>query len=212
MELAPGLWFAQRLPFALEPHWREWIGTVRADQLTKAQLILIAKSPSNAPDDLDGDNERPMNLISRFYQGVQLAVPIWVEGEVVRLTGANRGGHVDVRQISSITRPSLTHYGQIDLSGTSDLRIAAELVPILNEFPKEKYLRLCRVLNAYFSGIVENDLRERLHQFCRCVEGLILLILDRQHGSLSLGLNCSLVPDFTISWGICTKTAAPWNI
>ena len=34
-------------------------------------------------------------------------------------------------------------------------------------------LRLCRVLNAFFSGIVEKDIRERLHQFCRSIKGLI---------------------------------------
>jgi len=54
------------------------------------------------------------------------------------------------------------------------LRLAAEFVPVLDGFPKGKYLRLVRVLNAYFSGIAEADPRERLHQFCRCVEGLIL--------------------------------------
>jgi hypothetical protein len=174
MELAPGLSFARRFPFDLEPHWREWIGTVRADQLTKASLILIAKSPSVTPDVLDGENERLIGLVGRFYQGLQIAVPIWADGDVMRLTGANRGGHVDVRQISSINPPSLTHYGKIGLIGTDALRVAAKLVPILNEFPKGEYLRLWRVLNAFFSGIVANDLRERLHQFCRCIEGLIL--------------------------------------
>ena len=173
-ELSPGLGFALRLPFNLEQHWREWIGTIRAGQLAEAQLILVAKSPSDTPDILDEENQRLMGLVSRLYQGLQLAIPIWVDGDVVLLTGANRAGQVDVRQISSITRPSSTHHGEIGLIGNNALRTAAELVPILNEFPEGKYLRLCRVLNAYFSGIAENDWRERLHQFCRCIEGLIL--------------------------------------
>ncbi|EEF27717.1 conserved hypothetical protein [Ricinus communis] len=174
IELAPGLWFAQKLPFGLERHWREWIGTVRADQIAKAQLVLLAKCPSTTTNILDGENQVLMESIGRFYQGLQLAVPIWVDGEVVRLTGANRGGAVDVRQVSTVTSPAPIHYGHADLVGIEALRRASDLVPILNGFPKGEYLRLCRVLNAYFSGIAENDLRERLHQFCRCIEGLIL--------------------------------------
>lgn len=173
-ELVHGLGYAQKLPFSLAQHWQEWIGTVRAEQLAKAQLILIATTPSNSPGVLDGENEHLKGLVSRLYQGLQLVCPIWIEGDVVLLTGAHNRGQVDVRQISSITRPSTIHYGKIGLIGSGALKIAAELVPILNDFPKGKYLRLCRVLNAYFSGIADNDLRERLHQFCRCIEGLIL--------------------------------------
>lgn len=173
MEVGPGLWFAQKLPFNLEKHWREWIGTVRAGEVAKAQLILLVKSPSDLPEVLNEENESLMGLVGRFYQGLQLAAPIWVEGDVVRLTGANRGGAVDVRNMSNLTPPACTHFGDTGLIGAEALRIAAALVPILNGFPKGTHLRLCRVLNAYFSGIAENDLRERLHQFCRCVEGLI---------------------------------------
>lgn len=174
MELSPGLGFFRRLPFTPEQHWREWIGTVRADQLAKASLILIAKSSSNNPKVLDGENEQLIGVVGRFYQGLQLATPIWIEGDVVRLTGANCGGDIDIRQVSTLNSPASIHYGHIDLIGTQSLQIAAKLIPILNGFPKGEYLRLCRVLNAFFSGIVEKDLRERLHQFCRCIEGLIL--------------------------------------
>lgn len=75
---------------------------------------------------------------------------------------------------SQIVPPSLTHHGKIGLIGTDALKTAASLVSVLNSFPNGEYLRLCRILNAFFSGIVEKDLRERLHQFCRCIEGLIL--------------------------------------
>lgn len=173
MELPGGLWFAQGLPFKLDKHWPEWIGSVRADQLEAAQLILVASSPSHTPDVLDAENEHQMDLVRRLYQGLEIATPIWVDGEVMLLTGTNRDGHVDVRQISTLTRPGPTHHGEIDLIGINALKTAATLVPIISDFPPKKYLRLCRVLNAYFTGVAETDLRERLHQFCRCIEGLI---------------------------------------
>jgi hypothetical protein len=174
MEVGTGLWIAPRLPFTLEQHWREWIGSVRTEHLMQAQLILVSKNPSTAPGNFDGENERLMRLVDRFYQGLQLASPLWVTGDVVRLTGAKRAGVVDVRQMSNLTPPGSIHYGKIDPFGVEALRLAAVFAPILDGLLPGKYLRLCRVLNAYFSGVAENDVRERLHQFCRCVEGLIL--------------------------------------
>jgi len=172
-ELTSGLWFAQRIPFSLEQHWRDWIGTVRSDQIRGAQLILVAKAASTAPDVLDEENQRLLALVGRLYQGLLLAGSVWVEGDVVQITGSNCGGTISVRQINNVTAPANTHYGHASLIDIEGLRLAAQLVPVLNGFPAGKYLRLCRVLNAFFSGIQEPDLRERLHQFTRCIEGLI---------------------------------------
>jgi hypothetical protein len=172
-QVSNGLWFTTRLPFKLNRHWRESIGTLRVEQIEGAQLILLAKCASQALDILDGENQHLLGLVGRFYQGLLLAAPIWVEGDAVQISGANRGGAIDARQIGNITPPGRFHYGQIGLIGATALNTAAELVPILNGFPAGTYRRLCRVLNIYFSGIAQNDVRERLHQFCRCIEGLI---------------------------------------
>ena len=173
-ELAPGIWFARALPLAMEPHWRQWLGSVRSEQIAKAKLILLARAKSKAPAILDDENERLGALVGRLYQGLQLAGRIWVDGEVVRITGAKRDGMIDIRQVSTLSAPRITNHVLATSIGMETLRKAVEFVPVLNSFPGGKYLRLCRVLNAFFSGLAEVDVRERLHQFCRSVEGLIL--------------------------------------
>lgn len=173
-EVSPGFWYSQQPPLGLAEHWKEWIGSVRAKQLAGANLCLCVKAPTATPQVLDEDNKRLMDSVGRFYQGLLLSTRSWVEGEISLLTGANSGDGADVRNITTLVPPAPVHYGPPNYIGADDLRTAARLVPVLNGFPQGQYLRLCRALNAYFAGMVENDLRERLHQFCRVVEGLIL--------------------------------------
>jgi hypothetical protein len=173
-EVCPGFWYSQQPPLGLADHWKEWIGSVRAKQLAEAQLCLCVKATTAAPRILDEENKRLLGSVGRFYQGLLLAVPLWVDGELSLLTGANSGDGADVRSISVLVPPAPVHYGTTKLIGANDLHAAAQLVPVLNGFPAGKYLRLQRALNAYATGITEKDLRERLHQFCRVIEGLIL--------------------------------------
>ncbi|HEX9391929.1 MAG TPA: hypothetical protein VF928_11510 [Usitatibacteraceae bacterium] len=171
--LGNGLGFYRQMPFSLESHWREWIGTTQADQIAKAQLFLIAKCASNTPAILDDENLRLADLAGRLLQGLQLALPFRVSGIIVQLTGANNDGNISVRQFATVPVPFSMHRENKKRIDDKALFTAAELVPILCGFPQGKYLRLCRVLNVFFSGILEKDVRERLHQFCRCIEGLI---------------------------------------
>jgi len=174
IELGDGIWFAKGLPFHLAAHWQEWIGSIRAKQLIGADLCICVKAKCRVPESLDDENQTLLGRVGRIFQGLQLAAPLRCGGEIEQLTGAHGEDGIDVRQVATL--PSPVHSG-VNVShrpGLEAFRLAVRLGPILSSFPTGKYVRLCRVLNAFFLGIRQADIRERLHQFCRCVEGLLL--------------------------------------
>ena len=127
-ELSPGMWFTRKFPIAFQKHWIEWLGTTRADRVSESQLTLMFRAASSAPDVLDADNEHVMRISGRLYQALQLAVPFWVDGEVVQLTGAHRGDQIDVRQVGTIAAPVCVDPGQREVVSQESLTRAAMLV------------------------------------------------------------------------------------
>ena len=49
-------------PFEIEGHWREWLGTVKAQNLAQTSLALLAHAQSNRPGVLDDENEALVNI------------------------------------------------------------------------------------------------------------------------------------------------------
>ena len=75
LELEPGMFVARELPHAVPAHWREWLGSIRVDDLSKANLFLFAHSSSATPRILDADNKALSDFIHRLYFGLLIAVP-----------------------------------------------------------------------------------------------------------------------------------------
>jgi len=53
IQLSSEFWVTRSLPVNLDSHWRQWIGSIQADSLEKAGLLLISKGPSRDPELLD---------------------------------------------------------------------------------------------------------------------------------------------------------------
>src|SRR3989344_6651353 len=61
-----------------EPHWREWIGTLRwGEVVDNTNLILFTHRPSQTPDVLDEENVRLTDDISMYYTTMPLVSPWW---------------------------------------------------------------------------------------------------------------------------------------
>jgi hypothetical protein len=55
--LVPGFWVMGDARFAVPAHWREWLGTIRANEVADCNLFLVSKLHSQAPDALDDENQ-----------------------------------------------------------------------------------------------------------------------------------------------------------
>jgi hypothetical protein len=56
-DLVPGLWAWTDRGLDVPARWREWIGSIRADQIENCNLVLLSKMPSRTPGVLDGENQ-----------------------------------------------------------------------------------------------------------------------------------------------------------
>jgi hypothetical protein len=94
------------------------------------------------------------------------------------VTGAQAEGEVSIRQIANLQMPVrmrfstagiLQHVDKPALRTTS--AVANALAIVRNT---SNYLRLKRAISAFLAGVKDARVEERLHQFCRCIDGVIL--------------------------------------
>ena len=48
--VTPSLWVLANTTFNIPPHWREWLGSIRAREVENSNLFLLSKMPSSRPN------------------------------------------------------------------------------------------------------------------------------------------------------------------
>ena len=163
--------------FAVPIHWKEWLGSIRTEQISDTNLFLVATSADGAPHVLDAVNSDLERKVWNFYLGLLLAAPVWTRDKPIRLTGARTKNETDVRQQADIDAPILTimteahRIRKVDLEAASALGRALE--SLVDPQRTGKNWRLVRTLMVYFDACTTRDIMDRIHQFSRCLEGLI---------------------------------------
>jgi hypothetical protein len=178
-EIVPGLWAWSDQGLDVPAHWREWIGSIRAEEIERCNLALLCKMPSATPGVLDGENQLLQRRVWGFYIALLLSSTFTPSHRPIFLTGANQGGEVDVRQESALDIPALNifrHYPPI-LPGEIDgaAALAGHYEQLATSPPAGGAWRIIRALSVYVDARTMQDPMDRLRQYCRCVDGLILL-------------------------------------
>lgn len=177
VDLPQGYVASTALPGKPDPHWREWIGTIRAEQLEEADLYVGSKMASKTPDILDAENQELQQRTLCLYWAVHLTGFVRAHNRPFNFTGTMRDTGLNVRSIGEMGSPKFVE-GTPLLSSRIDvqrLNEAAELASNIRQLYEVKgYPRFKRVFNAFTSSINEGFADVRLHQFVRCVEGFIL--------------------------------------
>jgi hypothetical protein len=175
VQLAHDLWVTRSLPLAIDSHWRQWIGSIQADLLEKANLFLIAKGPSRDPEIIDDENEKYRTRAYHLYWGLLLTDFFHVyDHSPLSLTGATRTSGVDVRSIGHMDDPKVIPGTPIPAVGLQRVHSAATLA---GAFPSlmgtKKHRRFWNIIHGFYAGITSQSTEDRLHEFVRCVEGFI---------------------------------------
>jgi hypothetical protein len=176
-QIVPGLWVWTDHRFELPDRWRDWIGSIRADEIENCNLALLSKMPSSTVDVLDGENSILQKRVWSFYLGLLLSSTFTPAHRPIALTGSRRNGVIDVRQESALDIPAknlFRHYPPI-LAG--EIERAASLATFYEKLvthpPIGGAWRIFRSLSVYYAARTTNELLDRLHQYCRCIDGLI---------------------------------------
>jgi hypothetical protein len=94
------------------------------------------------------------------------------------LTGIRRDGEIDVRQQRDFDPPVPCIFRPYPPVFASHILLAAQLGTRLSALPKARvaggHWRLFRTLNVYTDARTNDDILHRLHQYSRCIDGLIL--------------------------------------
>lgn len=162
-------------PITFPDHWQQWIGSVRVDNMRNTNLTLLTKLPSPNPTILDQENEDLKRKVERYYYGLLLTGRMVSRGTPLLLTGAHNGQEVDVRQQSDLkVLPQFVGMPP-DLVTPMHMDKAAALGKGLGEMEaRGKFQRFFRVLKIYAGARSMTDALDQIHQFCRCIEGLIV--------------------------------------
>ncbi|MDE0106577.1 MAG: hypothetical protein OXN96_02145 [Bryobacterales bacterium] len=177
-QLSDGTWILPRVPVA-DQHgiWKEWLGSIRLTHLTEANLVLLVEKPSDTPHFFGDEHLRLSNHLGRLLYLLHLGFGLDVsEDPADRLTGFSMNGVADIKSVEPMPRfyrtqgsPSIP-ITQDWLEDTLVLRTGyAEM-----ESDKTQFRRIIRGLDTLFKGKKEESGQDRLHQFVRSLEALIL--------------------------------------
>ncbi len=176
--IAPSLWVVNGPQFQVPSHWKEWLGTIRAEEVEAANLFLLSKIKSERPDVLDGENQSLQHLVSLFYVGLLLASTFSTAHKPVVLTGSHRNGEVDIRQQGDFEIPVPCEFRPYPALTAENIETGARIagkIGTIEEAPLPGgHWRFFRVLHLYQETRTTRDILERLHQYSRCIDGLIL--------------------------------------
>lgn len=177
-EVVSGLWAWTDQILDVSAHWREWLGSIRADQIKNCNLALLSKMPSEVPEVLDGENQLLQRRAWGFYQGLLLSSTFTPSHPPILLTGSRHDGEIGVRQESTIDIPTLNsfrHYPPVlPAEIVRAASIARSIEGLITAPPARGAWRIFRALSVYIAARAEGQLLDRLHQYCRCIDGLIL--------------------------------------
>jgi hypothetical protein len=177
-QLSPELAVLTRAAFKMPSHWREWLGSIRAEEVEDCDLFILSKLKSKQPGVLDGENQTLQARVWSFYRGLLLTSRFAPAHKPVVLTGSREDNEIGARQIQDLEAPvSCVFRGYPEVT-REELRQAARLAVQIGKLGAiakgDSHWRLFRVLFLYVATRPERDLLDRLHQYARCVDGLVL--------------------------------------
>ncbi len=177
-QISPELAVLTRAAFKMPAHWREWLGSIRAEEVEDCDLFILSKLDSKQPGVLDGENQTLQARVWNFYRGLLLTSTFATAHKPVILTGSREGDEIGVRQTQDLESPAPSIFRPYPEVSQAELRkaarVAAQLGRIVLIANGDSHWRLFRVLHLYVATRPEQDLLHRLHQYARCVDGLVL--------------------------------------
>jgi hypothetical protein len=174
LNLGDDLWVTGELSAGLPEHWQTSLGSLRVDDLKRADLFLMSYRASEHPDVLDAENQRLQEAMQRLYFGLLMAAPFIGHQDGTRLTGARRDADPDVRQVERF-EPVLSARG-CHGAPLNDVvfRLAKTIADgIANIQGSGEHSRVWRMVRAFYLAMQANEFGNRIHQFVRCVEGFV---------------------------------------
>jgi len=172
-DLGGDVWAIFSPPFEVDKHWRDWLGTVKIENLRQTSLTLLAHAQSNQPDILDKENETLATSAFGVFYGLFMTEIFHHNGAFV-LKGANTGQGATVRQVADLQQhimPNGVNPWRITMATLQRAAHIATGVGAIHS--SSQHQRLQNGYRAWQRGLREYYGCDRLHQFVRAVEAVV---------------------------------------
>jgi hypothetical protein len=177
-KVSANLWVLADEKFNIPDIWREWLGSIRSKDVERCGLFLLSKHASSTPDVLDAENQTVQQRAWNFYVGLLLASTFSPAHRPVLLTGSRRNGEIGIRQQQDLDSPVpgvITPYPPVVPNDIRQAALLGESLEILAKAPLQGgHWRLFRTLHIYTEARTTGEIVDRIHQYSRCIDGLIL--------------------------------------
>jgi hypothetical protein len=177
LDLSPRFQIIGANDFSFPDHWREWLGTIRVEEVEACDLFVAAKLRSATPEVLDAENIQLNNWVWGFYRGLLLSCTFATAHKPVVLTGSCSGGEVGLRQIQELEAPvpnDFRPYPDVAPTSFSEAATLSErLERMLATRQGSNRWRINRVLHLYTETRAEREILGRIHQYTRCIDGFV---------------------------------------
>lgn len=174
--IAEGLEAYTSLKLEFDGHWREWLGSIRLEDIEACTLILVSRGKSRAPGILDGENQALSRNVGLWYTGLMLACPLNAWQDPITAGGALYRGDLEFREVGTLEAPHDSTVSSRSEVSVEHLVEAGRIASIMAELVASSDVRLWRLmrcLEIYQKARKLRDPMDRIHQFARCVEGLL---------------------------------------
>jgi hypothetical protein len=173
-----GIQILTNLAFKVPDHWSAWLGSMRVEEIEMCNLFIVATSDTSPAGVLDGENQRLERIVWNFYLGLLLTCAVRPTHKPVRLTGSYENNLIDVQQQGDEDAPIGSIITGYPALGSDEIATAASLATGLTQLTDPQRTGWCwhllRTLTVYVGACTTPDMMDRIHQYARCVEGLIL--------------------------------------
>ena len=158
--LPDGLVLYGSLPFVLSDSWHKSLGELRAEQLKRSTVVVLGRNNSDATAHYLNVLFGSLWLVASLeYEGATLLTGQVIHGELVIKTMTDMN---DLRPTRGTAREELT------------VSHITRVLPVVSVIDALKESRFQRGLQVLMDGLEEFHGQERLHQFVRSLEALIL--------------------------------------
>ncbi|MES1189894.1 MAG: hypothetical protein ABUS47_02320 [Steroidobacter sp.] len=178
IEFSLDRWALSEVSFEIPVHWKEWLGSIHSEELKASNFFLLSKLRSSTVGVLDDENQILQKRVWNFYVGLLLCSNFSPANEPVLITGSCQDGAIGIRQHQSLDSPvsTIIHlYPTIHVTDITSGALLGENLERIGSAPiSGGYWRLCSILRIYVEARATPSIIDRIHQYCRCIDGLIL--------------------------------------
>ena len=178
IQLSDGTWIMPELPVPDLDIWKEWLGSSHMERLGRANLVLIVEEPSNNPGVLDDVHKRLTDDLCCLFFMLHLRPGIEIAEGADLLSGCSMNWAPQIRQIFQMPKFYKTKgWPREPLTKdwlTDSLVLRSGYAVMKAEAKNKLFERVVRGLHTLSKGLREASGQDRLHQFVRSLEALIL--------------------------------------